>query len=661
MRALVTGGAGFIGSHLAARLVADGHDVRVLDNFATGRRSNIDAIGPEVELIEGDIQSYERAHKAVRGCDVVFHQAALPSVPRSIQDPLTSNATNVIGTLNILLAARDEGIRRVICASSSSVYGANPTLPKQEDMAALPISPYATAKLAGEGYCRSFGIAYGLETVALRYFNVYGTRQDPTSQYAAVIPNFITALLENRPVTIYGDGEQSRDFTHVDNVVQANLLAMDAPDVTARSSTSRAAARSRSTNSSPSCRSSSASTSTSIYEPARAGDVQHSLASLTARAPGIWLRAGGRTARGSEADDRCLPGGAPGGTAVRGLVGCMSGDRPRRVRVIRVIARLNVGGPAHHVSILAGRLDPARYETFLLAGRLGPGEGSFENLPQHHGAEVRYIDGLGPELAPIDDARALYSLVRAMRRFRPDIVHTHTAKAGTLGRLAARIALGPRPIVVHTYHGHVLSGYFGPAKTQAFRAIERALGFVTDQLIGVSSATVDELVAMRIAPRSRFMVLPIGLNLDGFLAAEPQDGAAFRREARAGPHDVLALFVGRLAPIKRLDVLLEAVAVARARARHYGWRSSAMASCESSWKHKPTCSASASWRPSRGVRSDSSPGSLPERMSLSSRRTTRARRRAHRGGRAPSASRQHGVGGVSDIVADDTGVARSTR
>ncbi len=228
----MTGGAGFIGSHLAARLLADGHDVRVLDNFATGRRSNIEAIGGDVELIEGDIQSYERAHKAVRGCDVVFHQAALPSVPRSIQDPLTSNATNVIGTLNVLLAARDEDVRRVVFGSSSSVYGASTTLPQHEDLPAVPISPYATAKLASEGYCRSFGIGYGLETVALRYFNVFGARQDPSSQYSAVIPSFIAALLDNRPLTIFGDGEQSRDFTYVDNVVQANLLAMDAPDVT---------------------------------------------------------------------------------------------------------------------------------------------------------------------------------------------------------------------------------------------------------------------------------------------------------------------------------------------------------------------------------------------------------------------------------------------
>jgi UDP-glucose 4-epimerase len=280
MKALVTGGAGFIGSHLAARLVAEGHDVRVLDNFATGRRSNIDAIGGDVELIEGDIQSYERASKAVRGCEIVFHQAALPSVPRSIQDPLTSNATNVIGTLNILLAARDEDVRRVVCASSSSVYGANPTRPKVEDMAALPISPYATAKLASEGYCRSFGVGYGLETVALRYFNVFGARQDPTSQYAAVIPNFIVALLENRPVTVFGDGEQSRDFTHVDNVVQANLLAIDAPDVSGKVFNVAYGCEVTLNELVAELQELIGCDVETIHEPARAGDVPHSLASL---------------------------------------------------------------------------------------------------------------------------------------------------------------------------------------------------------------------------------------------------------------------------------------------------------------------------------------------------------------------------------------------
>jgi nucleoside-diphosphate-sugar epimerase len=225
MRILVTGGGGFIGSHLAERLVAEGHAVRVLDNFATGRRENLLNLAADIELVEGDIQSYERVNTAVRGCDVVLHQAALPSVPRSIQDPLTSNASNVTGTLNVLLAARDGGVRRVVFASSSSVYGANPALPKHEQLAPQPISPYAVAKLAAEGYCSAFSRVYGLETVSLRYFNVFGPRQDPLSQYAAVIPNFISAALQGLRPTVFGDGEQSRDFTYVDNVVEANLLA----------------------------------------------------------------------------------------------------------------------------------------------------------------------------------------------------------------------------------------------------------------------------------------------------------------------------------------------------------------------------------------------------------------------------------------------------
>jgi nucleoside-diphosphate-sugar epimerase len=227
----VTGGAGFIGSHLARHLLEDGRPVRVLDNFATGRRSNLRVLGGDAEIIEGDIQSYERVSRAVAGCQAVLHQAALPSVPRSIQDPLTSNATNVIGTLNVLLAARDHGVRRVVIASSSSVYGASPKLPKHEDDAALPISPYASAKLAGENYARSFHNVYGLETVILRYFNVFGPRQDPSSAYAAVIPSFISRLADGVSPVIYGDGEQSRDFTYVENVVQANLRALAADNV----------------------------------------------------------------------------------------------------------------------------------------------------------------------------------------------------------------------------------------------------------------------------------------------------------------------------------------------------------------------------------------------------------------------------------------------
>ena len=229
MRVLVTGGAGFIGSHLAERLLHQGHEVRILDSFATGRRSNLDVLDG-VELVEGDIQIYERAHTAVSGCDYVLHQAALPSVPRSIQDPLTSAAVNTTGTLNVLLAARDAGVKRVVFASSSSVYGASTALPKREDMIPLPISPYAVSKQAAESYCRVFSQVYGLECVALRYFNVFGPRQDPQSQYAAVVPRFITAALTARRPVVFGDGEQSRDFTYIDNVVDANLLALTAPD-----------------------------------------------------------------------------------------------------------------------------------------------------------------------------------------------------------------------------------------------------------------------------------------------------------------------------------------------------------------------------------------------------------------------------------------------
>jgi UDP-glucose 4-epimerase len=281
-RVLVTGGGGFIGSHLVLHLLEHGYDVRVLDNFATGRRSNVSALGADVELIEGDIQSYERVTKAIAGCEVVFHQAALPSVPRSVQDPLTSNATNVIGTLNVLLAARDHEVRRVVCASSSSVYGSSAgTAPKREDQPSVPISPYATAKLAGEGYARSFNGVYGLETVALRYFNVFGPRQDPTSQYAAVIPNFITALLAGEPPVIFGDGEQSRDFTYVANVVQANMLAMDAPRVAGKVYNVACGERVTLTRLVRELRELLGAEVEPVYAAPRPGDVRHSLADLT--------------------------------------------------------------------------------------------------------------------------------------------------------------------------------------------------------------------------------------------------------------------------------------------------------------------------------------------------------------------------------------------
>ena len=227
-RVLVTGGAGFIGSNLVRALLERGDEVRVLDNFATGNRANLAGLESDVEVFEGELRSYERVHNAVRGVELVFHQGALPSVPRSVQDPLTTSAVTIEGTLNVLLAARDENVRRVVYASSSSVYGNSGTLPRTESQQPDPISPYAVAKLAAESYCVSFHRVYGLEAVALRYFNVFGPRQDPKSQYAAVVPRFLAMIDAGEPVPIHGDGTQSRDFTYVANVVAANLLAGDA-------------------------------------------------------------------------------------------------------------------------------------------------------------------------------------------------------------------------------------------------------------------------------------------------------------------------------------------------------------------------------------------------------------------------------------------------
>jgi UDP-glucose 4-epimerase len=223
-RVLVTGGAGFIGSNLVRALLERGDDVRVLDNFSTGNRRNLE--GLDIDIVEGELRSYERVHNATRGTEVVYHLGALGSVPRSVQDPLTSSAVNVEGTLNVLLAARDEGVRRVVFSSSSSVYGNSGALPRTEEMPTDPISPYGVAKLAAERYCVSFSRVYqGFESVVLRYFNVFGERQSPFSQYAAVVPLFVTAIDAGRPITIYGDGEQSRDFTYVENVVDATLRA----------------------------------------------------------------------------------------------------------------------------------------------------------------------------------------------------------------------------------------------------------------------------------------------------------------------------------------------------------------------------------------------------------------------------------------------------
>lgn len=228
---LVTGGAGFIGSNLVHALLARGERVRVLDDFSTGRQVNLKDAFSQIELVEGDLADPDVCHHAVQGADYVLHQGAVPSVSRSVQDPLRSHHANATATLNMLVAARDAGVKRFVYASSSSVYGDSPTLPKQEDMTPRPKSPYAVAKLAAESYCRIFYDLYGLETVSLRYFNVFGPRQDPTSAYSAVIPLFIKAMLAGESPTVHGDGTQSRDFTFIANNVQANLLATQAPDV----------------------------------------------------------------------------------------------------------------------------------------------------------------------------------------------------------------------------------------------------------------------------------------------------------------------------------------------------------------------------------------------------------------------------------------------
>lgn len=226
---LITGGAGFIGSSLARALVGRGDKVRVIDNFFSGKRENLADVAKDVELIEADIRDEAALGRALAGVELVFHEAAIPSVPRSLADPIGSHDANATGTLKVLQAAKKAGARRVVYAASSSAYGDTPILPKVETMRPMPLSPYAVSKLAGEHYCQVYAGAYGLETVCLRYFNVFGPHQDPKSEYAAVIPRFVTAALANQGVTIYGDGTQSRDFCFIDNTVEANLLAGSAP------------------------------------------------------------------------------------------------------------------------------------------------------------------------------------------------------------------------------------------------------------------------------------------------------------------------------------------------------------------------------------------------------------------------------------------------
>ncbi len=278
---LVTGGAGFIGSHIVSALVARGDRVRVLDNLITGHRKNLTPFEGKIEFIEGDLVNPHDVERAVAGVDVVFHEAALASVPRSVDAPLDTNAACVTGTVTLLDVARRSKVRRVVFAGSSSAYGDQPKPAKDEGLLPLPLSPYAAAKLAGEFYCQAFTATYGLETVIIRYFNVFGPRQDPKSQYAAVIPKFITEMLAGQRPTIFGDGQQSRDFTYIDNIVHGNLLAADAPDAVGKTINVACGEsfnllelvtginKVLGTNVEP------------VFEPARVGDVRESLADIS--------------------------------------------------------------------------------------------------------------------------------------------------------------------------------------------------------------------------------------------------------------------------------------------------------------------------------------------------------------------------------------------
>lgn len=278
---LVTGGAGFIGSNIAAQLLKRGKRVRILDNFATGREQNLAGLDRDFELIRGDVRDLDTCRKAVHGVNRVLHQAALGSVPRSIKDPIDTNSANSIGTLNMLVAARDAGVERFVCAGSSSVYGKNPALPKQEDMVPMPMSPYAVTKLNQEQYCLAFAECYRMQTAVLRYFNVYGPNQDPDSLYSAVIPRFFASALKGTPPEIYGDGEQSRDFTFVADVVEANILAATKPLTDTRVFNIAGGRRISVNELWNEIRRIVGASIEPRYLPARTGDVRHSLADTT--------------------------------------------------------------------------------------------------------------------------------------------------------------------------------------------------------------------------------------------------------------------------------------------------------------------------------------------------------------------------------------------
>jgi nucleoside-diphosphate-sugar epimerase len=349
---LVTGGAGFIGSHVVRRLLALGHDVRVLDNLSTGRRSNLSSVLREIDVVEGDLRNLPAVSRAMRGCELVVHLGAVPSVPRSIADPGTTHVANATGTLNVLIAARDAEASRVVFASSSSIYGAAVDLPKRESVKPLPISPYAVSKLAAESYCQSFFQVYGLETVALRYFNVFGPRQDPQSEYAAVIPKFIWSFRHGEPPVIFGDGEQSRDFTYVDNVVDANIAALTTEGIGGRVYNIACGQRITLNQLADGLRKELGSEVDAVHGPARPGDVRHSVADISlareelAYEPTVGLEEGLRrtVAYFVEHDEQ------------------EAAARPHAIRSVHSVAVSN-GSPsrARHLQTDRGQTGPRRY------------------------------------------------------------------------------------------------------------------------------------------------------------------------------------------------------------------------------------------------------------------------------------------------------------
>ncbi len=295
---LVTGGAGFIGSHLCEALVKRGARARVLDNLMTGHRANLAHLAGQIDFVEASIGDYAATRRAAEGVSVIFHEAAIPSVPRSVAEPRLNHETNVDGTFNVLMAAREAGVRRVVYAASSSAYGETEVLPKVESMLPSPLSPYAAAKLFGEYYCQVFARVYGLETVALRYFNVFGPRQDPSSPYSGVISKFVTSLLAGERPVIYGDGEQSRDFTYIDNVVDANLRAAEAPEANGQTINIGVGARVTLNQLLAELQRILGTDLKPHYEEARAGDVRHSLADITLARRLLGYEAGTSLAEG---------------------------------------------------------------------------------------------------------------------------------------------------------------------------------------------------------------------------------------------------------------------------------------------------------------------------------------------------------------------------